>query len=133
MVVPKKNKSRVGAYMKCAQQSLVHNSCAELTITSATSGHLGVVLTLNLSWTPHIEAFCSKARHLIGLVYRNFDHHASPQTLLNLYTSLILPHLSHSSSVWDPPSTPINAKKKKGEKLQHFALKMCLHSWNSPP
>ena len=32
--------------------------------------YLSILLTHNLSWTPHIQAISSKARKLTGLIYR---------------------------------------------------------------
>ena len=43
--------------------------------------------------------------------------------------SLVLPHLTYCSSIWDPPPSSINAKSL--EKVQFFALKMCSHCWDS--
>lgn len=91
--------------------------------------YLGAILTSNLSRTPHIDAICSKARCLTGLLYRNFYHHSSSQTLLTLYSALILSSILLLLCL-GPPSSSINGKKKL-EGVQHFALKMCLHSWSA--
>ena len=34
--------------------------------------YLGVILTDNLSWSMHIDRISSKARRLVGLLYRKF-------------------------------------------------------------
>ena len=34
--------------------------------------YLGVCLTSNLSWSAHTQAVCSKAKQLLGLLYRKF-------------------------------------------------------------
>ena len=65
--------------------------------------YLGIIISSNLSWSLHIQSICSKARQIIGVIYRSFYQHASPQTLFTLYRSLVLPHLTYCSSVWDPP------------------------------
>ena len=75
-----------------------------------------------ISWTPHINSLCSKAKRLIGLIYRNFYQHSSPRTLLTLYTAFVLPRLSYCSSIWDPSPSSVNSRFL--EKVQHFALKM---------
>ncbi len=55
-----------------------------------------------LSWTNHIQSIASKARRLVGLMYRQFYHCATTQTLRSLYLSLVRPHLEYGSSVWNP-------------------------------
>ena len=49
--------------------------------------YLGVTLTSNMSWSPHINICCNKTRKLIGLLCRRFYQHASSSTLLKLYCS----------------------------------------------
>ena len=34
--------------------------------------YLGITITLDLSWSPHISHICNKARRLVGLLYRHF-------------------------------------------------------------
>ena len=48
--------------------------------------YLGVILSSDLSWTPHVESVCTKARKLLGLLYRRFYNNTGTDTLLELYT-----------------------------------------------
>ena len=57
--------------------------------------YLGVLLSSNLSWNPHITSVCSKAKQILGLLYRRFYNHAEGDTLKQLYLSLIRPHLEY--------------------------------------
>ena len=41
--------------------------------------YLGLLLSSDLSWTPHIESTCTKARKLLGLLYRQFSSNTDPQ------------------------------------------------------
>ena len=50
--------------------------------------YLGVTITDNLSWSTHINQITSKARKIIGLIYRQFYTWTSQPALLQLYTSL---------------------------------------------
>ena len=65
--------------------------------------YLGVILCSNLSWSPHIKFVCSKSRKVLGVIFRHFYRFSSPKSLLCLYKSLVIPHLSYCSSVWSPP------------------------------
>ena len=44
--------------------------------------YLGIVLTSNLTWSEHIHCICSKAKKLLGLLYRQFYKNCDPTTLL---------------------------------------------------
>ena len=90
--------------------------------------YLGVTLTSNLSWSTHINETCSKAKKLLGYIYRQFYHDFSFSVLIKLYLTLILSIFMFNSSVWDPYSIPIINKL---EKVQHFALKLCSKNWIS--
>ena len=91
--------------------------------------YLGIIISSNLSWSLHIQSICSKARQIIGVIYRSFYQHASPQTLFTLYRSLVLSHLTYCSSVWDPPKNSFHSTLL--EKTQLFAIRMCSHNWSS--
>ena len=51
--------------------------------------YLGVILASDLSFSQHIDSVCSKARKILGLLYRRFYNNASKDTLLQLYLSLV--------------------------------------------
>ena len=90
--------------------------------------YLGAILTSNFSWSNHISPISSKARKLIGVLYRKFYHHSDPQTLLRLYQSLIHPHLKYACSIWDPH---LKKNIEMLESVQKFGLKVCLKQWHS--
>ena len=90
--------------------------------------YLGVALFSTLSWSTHISLTCSKAKKQIGYIYQHFYTHSSPQSLLKLYMSIVLPVLSSCSLVCDPHTL---SDISKLEKVQHFALKMCSRKWSA--
>ena len=55
--------------------------------------YLGLLITSDLSWTTHIDNICSKARRILGLVYRRFYGHSDVATLHQLYVSLVWPNM----------------------------------------
>ena len=90
--------------------------------------YLGVTLTSDLSWSPHITNICKITRKQTGLLYRNFYRFADPSIMLKLYTSLVRPHTEYASVIWDPHlSKDILAL----ENTQKFALRVCLKNWRA--
>ena len=89
--------------------------------------YLGILLSLDLSWSKHIESLCTKARKLLGLHYRRFYKHAEPPALLQLYLSLVRPHLEYASDVWDPH---LLKDKTLIENIQKFGLRNCAKQWD---
>ena len=90
--------------------------------------YLGVLLNNKLSWSPHVEAVCSKARKVLGLLYRRFYADCNPSTILQLYTALVRPHMEYACSVWAPyTARDIGAL----ESVQKFACRMATHNWTS--
>ena len=55
----------------------------------------------NLSWSLQVESVCSKARRVLGLLYRWFCGQASQQSLKQIYLSLIRLHLECACQVQD--------------------------------
>ena len=60
------------------------------------------------------------------MLYRRFYQHADSNTLLQMYISLIRPHLDYGSPVWNPYKAG-DVRLIKG--VQKFALRMCTKSW----
>ena len=82
--------------------------------------YLGVLLSSDLSWTPHITSVCSKARQILGLLYRRFYNYAEGDTLKQLYLSLKRPHLEYACPVWDPYTTKDKKNFLRISKNLHF-------------
>jgi len=84
----------------------------------STFKYLGLLISSDLSWTPHIQNICSKARKILGLLYRQYYKYSDQVMLLQLYTSLVQPHVEYAASVWDPH---LQRDIKLLEKTQKFA------------
>ena len=89
--------------------------------------YLGVIITDNLSWLLHIDSVCSKARKIIGLLYRQFYPSSSFTSMKQLYLSLVRPHLEYAAQLWDPY---LKGDIDKLECVQKFALRLILHRWD---
>ena len=91
--------------------------------------YLGLLLSSDLSWTPHITSICSKAKRLLGLLYRRFYNFVEDRnTLKQLYLSLVRPHLEYACPVWDPHTVKDQTLL---ENVQKFALRMASKQWDS--
>ena len=91
--------SRLQSRAQLVEPMLLHGEPIER-VTSYK--YLGVILTDNLSWSMHIDRISSKARRLVGLLYRKFYKWASSEALLNLYLGIVRPHLEYAVPVWNP-------------------------------
>ena len=90
--------------------------------------YLGILLSSDLSWAQHIQSICGKAKKLAGLIYRRFSQHSNPESLLQMYVALALPHLEYASPVW---STSKVGEIISLENVQKFALRMCAKQWET--
>ena len=90
--------------------------------------YLGVMLTSDLSWSVHVAAICSKARRVLGILYRQFYSNSTCAVLLQLYLSLVRPHLEYAAAVWSP-----HLKRDIAliEGVQKFALRMVYGDWGA--
>ena len=89
--------------------------------------YLGLLLSSDMSWSPHIENICSKAKKILGLLYRQYYSHVDIWVIRQMYISLVRPHLEYACTVWDP-------HKQKDvlslERVQPFAYKVGSKHWN---
>ena len=88
--------------------------------------YLGVLLSSNLSFSQLIQTI-SKARKIPRLLYRRFYKNTSNEALLQLYISLVRPHLEYASPVWNPY---LKKDIKQLEDVEKFALKMITIQWD---
>ena len=83
-----------------------------------------VLLHKHLTWSEYI---CSKAKQILGLIYRQF-YNSSSQAVKQLYLSFVQPHLECVCRLWDPY---IQQDINKLESTQKFTLKLISHRWDA--
>ena len=66
-----------------------------------TESDLGVVISSNWKWNDHIDKSISKANSCIAWVTRSVISR-SPKVMINIYKSLIRPHLEYCVQLWSP-------------------------------
>ena len=71
-----------------------------------------------------ISSVYTKARKVIGLLYRRFYGNVDNHSLLELYSVLVRPHLEYAE---DPH---LIKDTNKLENVKKFAIKMCLKQWD---
>lgn len=76
----------------------LNNVCLEIVPSYK---YLGVIVSSNLSWKPHIDYIVSNANRMLGYIRRNFN--SSPSSLkLILYKTLVRSKLEYAAAVWHP-------------------------------
>ena len=95
--------------------------------TVPTFKYLGLLFTSDLSWSRHVKGVCTKAKKILGLLYRRFYQHADQQTLHQLYISIVRPHMEYAAPVWDPH---LRKDQDLLESTQKFACKMMTKKWD---
>ena len=89
------------------QTELGQTTCTVYTLNSSpleqveTFKYLGI-LSSDLSWSSQIDFICTKARKLIGMLYRRFYGNVDNHSLLELYSVLVRLHLEYAAPIWDP-------------------------------
>lgn len=83
--------------------------------------YLGLTISNNLKWTPHINNIVKKVNHIIKCLLRIIPY-LSREKKLQLYSTLILPNILYASEVWGNSLT--DEDKKKIKKLVSFYSKV---------
>jgi len=62
---------------------------------------LGVIISSNLKVADHCQYACNKANKMLGMIKRTIKHR-NITVMVQLYKSLVWPHLEYCSPVWSP-------------------------------
>ena len=85
---------------------------------------LGVIIDENLKWNEHNDAQCKKISKAIALL-RRAKQFVTHEALLNMFNSLVLPHFTYCSNVWNDGNC---AHVEKLYKLQKQAARVITSS-----
>ena len=66
-----------------------------------TTKYLGIMISDDLGWTPHVEYVTAKANRALGLIMRNFKE-CPKQLRETAYFTMVRSVLDYASSIWDP-------------------------------
>ena len=76
---------------------------------------LGITISSDLKVANHCQHACSKANRMLGLIKRTIKH-KNITVMVQLYKSLVRPHLEYCSPVWNPH---YSKDKAMVERVQH--------------
>jgi len=85
--------------------------------------HLGVVVSSDLKTAANCKEAYTKANRMLGFISRTIKYR-NPTKLINLYKSLVRPHLDYCSSAWNPH---YNKDKSLLERVQHRFTRLFNH------
>jgi len=91
--------------------------------------YLGVTISNDLSWSPHISSVAGKANAKIGFLWRNLQH-CPPKLREQAYFALVRLVIEYGAAVWDPYlKKDINSL----ENVQRRAARFVMHDnqWTS--
>ena len=75
---------------------------------------LGILVTSNLKWGPHILKVVAKANKMLGILKRSCFDINHTQVRRTLYLTLVKSQLVYGSEVWCPPNNSYLSKKIEG-------------------
>ncbi len=75
--------------------------CNEILKQVDKTKYLGVTISDDLSWSPHVEYIANKANKVLGVLRRNLKH-CPAELKETAYLSMVRSILEYASAVWDP-------------------------------
>ena len=88
--------------------------------------YLGVYISSDLSWSEQQTSVCEAQKNDCSIVSELLSPHSRPQ-VLQLYKSLVRPHLDYAAVMWSPH---LQSDKLLLEGVQKFALHMVTRGWH---
>ena len=75
--------------------------------------YLGVTLTSNMSFSPHIQKIVAKATRVLNFIKRNL-YNCSKEIKSKAYLTLVRPILEYASPVWHPHFIGVGTRGARG-------------------
>ena len=86
---------------KCVPRLYLHMSSTMSLYLALTNTPILVLLTSNMSFSPHIQKIAAKATRVLNFIKRNL-YNCSKEIKSKAYLTLVRPILEYASPVWDP-------------------------------
>ena len=105
------------------RSTLMHfySLCGEILSSVDEAKYLGINISHDLSWSPHVQSLCSRGNSTLGFLRRNLRR--CPAKLKEQsYIALVRSVLEYGAAVWDPHlAQDINSLEKIQRKAARFA------------
>ena len=101
----------------------------QLIKSCSTQNDLGILVSDNLKWSPHINNIVAKANKMLGFLRRNCFHLTDIRARRLLYLSLVRSHLSFGCEIWAPQGPSADLLRLEG--IQRRATKFVLQDYTS--
>jgi hypothetical protein len=92
-------------YRKRLIESPEYSLNHELITLKSSLKDLGIIISNNLKWSPHITNIVAKANQMLGFLRHNCIHLTDMKCRRSLYLALVRAHLCYGSELWAPQST----------------------------
>ena len=90
---------------------------------------LGVIHDRSLNFHAYLETASSKAHRAFGFIARNTKEFTSNETVLHLYKTLVVPHLTYCCKIW---SLCFQEKLEILESVQYKFVRNLLYRYSTP-
>ena len=88
--------------------------------------YLGITISDELDWSPHVDFITSKATNTLSFLRRNLR--SCPKSLKELaYISLVRSQLDYAAAIWDPYEV---GHKQKIERIQRRAARFVCNDYS---
>eukprot|EP00745_Piridium_sociabile_P040062 TRINITY_DN76314_c0_g1_i2.p1 TRINITY_DN76314_c0_g1~~TRINITY_DN76314_c0_g1_i2.p1 ORF type:complete len:1167 (+),score=240.29 TRINITY_DN76314_c0_g1_i2:25-3525(+) len=104
-----------------------YSLCGEFLKSVSAIPYLGVMISDDLKWQPHINNICKKANTTLGFLRRNLRHFPKP-CKRTAYIALVRSTLEYASVVWDPY---YQGDIDQLERIQHRAARFITGDYKS--
>ena len=101
----------------------LHNK--ELNVTNAAK-YLGVTISKDLNWTPHINNITGKAKNTLRFIKRNIKT-SNTKVKEMAYNTYVRPQLEYCSTIWNPWQKTLSQKM---ESVQRSAARYVCNNYN---
>ena len=83
---------------------------------------LGILVSDNLKWSPHINNIVAKANKMLGFLRRNCFHLTDIRARRLLYLSLVRSHLSFGCEIWAPQGPSADLLQSSFSRIIHLLM-----------